>query len=166
MALANILGGVEFDCTCNTANKKHHRGMVNSPTPCCLGQYHSSIASSANNRLLISTEFFYNLFVFHWGFHRFYMTCKSIVFFRLGICLPGIWCKFVHQFVQWCRMYPSHNLCTMLLLYFRWFRPGRIVGTALNPCLLPIGKNHWGTCCTLAQRSRRHMVDTKHFLWH
>ena len=162
MGLANILGGIEFECTCNTGNNMHPRGMVNSATPFCLGQCRSSTASLANNRLLFSSPVFHNLFSFRWKSCRSSNSCKISVFFRLEkntFYTPYI-------LVWHCQMYPNHNLCRKLTRFGSlWFLPRHIVGIAHGFRLRPLETNHWGTFYNLDQTYRRRKVGTRHCLY-
>ena len=161
MALANILGGIEFDCTCNTGNNKHPRGMVNSATPCCLGQYHSSIASLANNRLLTSTPVLRSLFSWHWKSFRSSNSCKLFVFYRLGILSQGN----LYKYLCHCHIYPNHNRYrTLPRLCSLCFLPIHIDGIDHGFRLRPIETNHWDNFYNLVQMYLRRKVDTKHCL--
>ena len=162
MGLANILGGIEFECTCNTGNNKHPRGMVNSATPFCLGQCHSSTASLANNRLLFSTLVLRSLFSWRWKSFRSSISCKTFVFFRLDIFSQGNLYKYLFHF----QTDPNHNRCRKLPpLCFLWFLPRYIDGSDHGFRLRPIETNHWGSFYNLVQMYLRRKVDTKHCLY-
>ena len=123
----------------------HPRGMVNSATPFCLGQCHSSTASLANNRLLFSTLVLRSLFSWRWKSFRSSISCKTSVFFRLEKN------PFYKPYIPaWrCQMFPGHNCCRKLLLWFvlSWFLPRGTVDIASNLYLPRIETNHRGSQC-------------------
>ena len=136
--------------------------MVNSPTPCCLGQCHSSTASLASNRLLFSSLVFHNLFALSWEFCHLCTTCTAIVCVHRCIHWPGNQCTGEKD----CQMSLNHNCCRKLLLYqFLWSPLLRIVDIELNLYLRQIGTTQWGTFYNLVQMYLRRKVDTKHCLY-
>ena len=161
MGLANSQGGLEFDCTCNTANNEHHRDTVNSPTPFCSTRYRSSIERWGNNHPLFSTRVFHILFFGRWAPCRLNIVCISVVFFRLEKNAWGT----LHIPAHHCLSYPNHNSYKMqLLFYFLWSLLCRIVGIALNFHLQLFDANHWGISHNQRQIYRRRIVDTRHSL--